>query len=309
VHPYSSAFAQGASQLLQALVPDMVVNPALLDHGEATTPARANRAVWVATAGAQVVGWAEKELDPWTTNLGRAWIWAAVHPHFRGRGLGRRLYDLAEASALDHDPEHLKSFARQDEEIAQRLLIERGFSETRRDLVWELDPTTVDLGGYQLLRERRREQGYELVELSKVEDQVLSLYEMYAAAARDIPSDDPVDNISYDDWICSQWNDPGLDRVASAVVLFEEKPVSFAFIRSDHGSKRATHELTGTVPEHRHKGLAGLAKLATISWAAENGFILFTENDSTNQDMLSINRRLGYQPRPGFITFSKELKR
>lgn len=308
MRPYSSAFAQGACELLQGFFPSLVVNPALLDHGEATTPPRASRQVWLATFEGAVIGWAEKEIDPWTTHKSRAWVWAGVHQDFRGRGLGLRLYELAESAALRHDPRTLKSYSRQDEEAAHQLLMKRGFSETRRDLVWELDPTTVDTSTYEDRLQQKRKHGYELVNLGRVADRVEEIYEMYVAAAKDIPADDPMDNISYDDWISSEWNNPGLDREASVVILHEGAPVSFAFMISDPGSKRATHELTGTVPEYRHRGLAGLVKLATIRWAAGNGYTLFTENDSTNQDMLAINRRLGYKPRPGFITFTKELK-
>lgn len=55
--------------------------------------------------------------------------------------------------------------------------------------------------------------------------------------------------------------------------------------------------MTGTAPAFRRRGLARLAKEATIRWAAETGIqTILTSNDTTNADMLSLNEHLGYQP-------------
>jgi len=47
---------------------------------------------------------------------------------------------------------------------------------------------------------------------------------------------------------------------------------------------------------HR-RGLARLAKLATIRWAARNDVAtIVTGNDDDNEAMLALNRSLGYLP-------------
>jgi RimJ/RimL family protein N-acetyltransferase len=55
--------------------------------------------------------------------------------------------------------------------------------------------------------------------------------------------------------------------------------------------------MTGTAPAFRRRGLARLAKEATIAWAAEAGIeTITTSNDTTNADMLALNEHLGYRP-------------
>ena len=56
--------------------------------------------------------------------------------------------------------------------------------------------------------------------------------------------------------------------------------------------------MTGTLPEFRRRGLARLAKLATIRWAAENGVEwMLTANAEANTGMRALNESLGTGPR------------
>ena len=50
------------------------------------------------------------------------------------------------------------------------------------------------------------------------------------------------------------------------------------------------------MPRLRGRGLARLAKLGTIRWAAEHGIAeIVTGNDADNLPMRELNRRLGYR--------------
>jgi RimJ/RimL family protein N-acetyltransferase len=55
--------------------------------------------------------------------------------------------------------------------------------------------------------------------------------------------------------------------------------------------------MTGTRADLRRRGLARLAKLATIAWAREHGFAAIqTSTDGENAPMLALNESLGYRP-------------
>jgi GNAT superfamily N-acetyltransferase len=54
--------------------------------------------------------------------------------------------------------------------------------------------------------------------------------------------------------------------------------------------------MTATVRDFRRRGLARLAKLASIRWAAERGITsILTGNDRENPGMLALNDSLGYR--------------
>ncbi len=68
-------------------------------------------------------------------------------------------------------------------------------------------------------------------------------------------------------------------------------------LRADVPGRRAENDITGTLREYRGGGLATLAKLEQLRWAARQGIEnVVTENDETNAPMLALNTRLGYRP-------------
>jgi GNAT superfamily N-acetyltransferase len=91
--------------------------------------------------------------------------------------------------------------------------------------------------------------------------------------------------------------DSNFDANASALVLAAGRPVSIALLRVDLEGRQAHNDQTGTARGHRGRGLATLAKLATIRWAREHGIErIITDNSENNAAMLAINDRLGYRP-------------
>ena len=69
---------------------------------------------------------------------------------------------------------------------------------------------------------------------------------------------------------------------------------------------RAVTEMTGTLRDYRGRGLALLAKRATLVNAAKRGVeLVFTENDETNGPMLRVNEKLGYRPIGSTVRWSR----
>jgi RimJ/RimL family protein N-acetyltransferase len=83
----------------------------------------------------------------------------------------------------------------------------------------------------------------------------------------------------------------------SYAVVSAGEPVAYAALSVDSNTRRGRNEGTATAAAHRDRGLATLAKLAQLRWAAANGIDqVVTDNDERNAPMLAINRRLGYEP-------------
>jgi GNAT superfamily N-acetyltransferase len=71
--------------------------------------------------------------------------------------------------------------------------------------------------------------------------------------------------------------------------------VAFSLVKRD--GERMWSDMTATMPQHRGRGLARLAKLTALRRAAERGVtIAYTSNAESNAPMLAINERLGYRP-------------
>ena len=80
-------------------------------------------------------------------------------------------------------------------------------------------------------------------------------------------------------------------------MLAGDEPVAYALLHVHPAKQIAANEMTGTRADFRRRGLARLAKLATIVWAREQGFAtISTSCDGENAPMLRLNESLGYRP-------------
>jgi hypothetical protein len=112
-----------------------------------------------------------------------------------------------------------------------------------------------------------------------------------------IPAGDPENRVTLEEWRRFILGNPLLDDEASVVVVDTDGSiVSLAWLLVDDVRRRAENEWTATLPHLRGRGLALLAKLGTIRWAAANGVAeIVTGNDPENRPMRELNRRLGYR--------------
>jgi RimJ/RimL family protein N-acetyltransferase len=203
------------------------------------------------------------------------------------RETGSRLYELAAAHGIEHGARELGSGGY--EEDGHRFLERRGYERTRQARFSALDPRSVDTSALTL------PEGFRLVTLADLPGRERDLYELDMEAAVDVPADDAVTNLGFDEWLEWVLRDPLVSRDGSFVVVDGDRPVAFTRIKV--AGRHAENDMTGTARDYRRRGLAQAAKLASIRWCAQHGIErLATGNDSTNVGMLAINNALGYQP-------------
>ena len=284
------------ASLLQSADDSRVVSHAGLVHWRATRPERARMVEFVAELAGAVVADGVAGLNTQTSTKGAGWAFVTVDVAARGQGIGvdvgaRVLEHLREVGAT-----RATSMFRFSEE-GERWAIARGWSRLQTGPLIALDPRSVP--------EPSVPPGFRCVAMSSVQPE--ALYGAVAAAALDEPSPEPNDDIRFDDFI-RDWNDPDLDRDASAVVLTEDARVAaFAFIRIV--GDRAEHGFTGTQPEDRSRGLATAAKRFALRAAAARGVTrVTTSNAEENAAMRAINRKLGFEPIGEHVVFGHDLQ-
>ncbi|MGY0005042.1 GNAT family N-acetyltransferase [Micromonospora sp. I033] len=267
-----------------------IVHPYLLRGVESTRrmiaepPPAEDWAAWVAEADGQVVGWVSAYRNSHTSaaNVGEIST-LHVHPEHRLRGIGTALLDAALG--------HLRLIG------AQRLLTwsqpgslpfagRHGFTPSR-----ELRYSALDLRPAPPMPEPPP--GVRLLSATEVDPR--RIHRVDAEASLDEPGDVPTDALGYDIWRHEVWDNPGLDRNASTVVEVDGALVAVSLVKRD--GDRMWSDFTGTIPGHRGRGLARLAKRAALHRAATSGVrTAYTSNDEANAPMLAINSRLGYRP-------------
>ncbi|MEH0820289.1 MULTISPECIES: GNAT family N-acetyltransferase [unclassified Micromonospora] len=239
---------------------------------------------FVAEQDGRVVGWASAYRNTHTSEPDVGEISTPhVHPEHRRRGAGTALL----SAALDHlRVVGARRVLTRAQEESLPFARRHGFTPSRqlRYSALELRPAPP---------EPTAPQGVRLLPLDGLDPR--RIYQIDVASAADEPGDVPKDAIGYDSFYYEVWQNLGLDRAASTAAEIDGELVAFSLVKRD--GDRMWSDFTGTLPEHRGRGLARLVKQAALHRAAARGVrIAYTSNDEENAPMLAINARLGYQP-------------
>jgi RimJ/RimL family protein N-acetyltransferase/N-acetylglutamate synthase-like GNAT family acetyltransferase len=272
---------------------DSVQSEAGVRHLLQTFPPRAEVADWVADADG-IVAWAFTHRR-WRRASSNAYTWVGVLPEARGRGIGNELWRLAEAHVSALGVERVNADAVGDR-AGERFLSARGFEHVRTVVVSAVDPRTIT-------SEATCVDGYELISFADAD--LEQLYRLDREASGDAPGETEGYEHSFEEWRRELVDHPDFATCGSFAVLHGREVVAFSALSADLATGRGRNEGTVTARAHRGRGLATLAKVAQLRWAAGAGIErVIADNDETNAPMLAINRRLGYEPfteRRGFV--------
>jgi GNAT superfamily N-acetyltransferase len=303
---YQPADVEALTTILHQATPAFVFSSATVQHWIETMPEEAQLQTLVVEEESQVIGGCESFLIHESSRAGGASIGVWVDEAHRGRGLGSRLFSEAESHLQALGAKEIICYAAFEE--GECFLRARGFRAGHQERISSVDPRTVDVSARPALEQLLAAQGYRLVRLADVLDRPEQLYRCFTEAGADVPGDYPWDNVKYEDWRRGQFKQPDLTHEGSFVILHGEEPVALAWLSVDRETLRADNAFTGTSRAHRLRGLGRLAKLATIEWAASEGYSeIVTGNDGTNAGMLALNDELGYKPLYWWRSFLREL--
>jgi GNAT superfamily N-acetyltransferase len=291
------------ARIWRELRPDAMHSENGLRHLLGSFPERAQAAFWVAEDD-DVVAWCFAHRR-WHRATDNGYVWLGVLPAARGRGVGTALWQLAE--------EHVEAIgvARVNadvvgDEAGARFLERRGFAPVRVVVISAVDPRRVDGDELSGRREAAERTGYRLVPYAEVD--VHALFKLELALSADEPGEEEPRQLSFEEWRQDLFEGPDMTQEGSYVVVSAEGPVAYSALSVDPTTSRGRNEGTATAAAHRGRGLATLAKLAQLRWAAANGIEqVVTDNDERNAPMLAINRRLGYEPFTERRGYLKEL--
>jgi RimJ/RimL family protein N-acetyltransferase len=283
------------AKLLLAADDTRVVSASGLLYSRRTLPERARLVVLVVEAEGAVVAVGTAALNTATTMEGASWAFVTVDEEYRRKGIG----DELGLRLLDHLREvgatNCTSFFRWTEE-GDSWATSRGWSRLTTQPLIAVDPRTVP--------EPSIPNGYRCVPMGEVVPE--RVYEAVRLASLDEPTPTRADDFRFDDFL-REWNEPDCDLASSTAVLDDEGSV-VAFTRLKVDGDRAQQGFTGTVRQHRGRGLATAAKCYALRTAAARGVSrVTTSNTEENAAMRAINRKLGFEPIGEHVIFGRDL--
>ena len=282
-----------ATELLNRVWPQRVGSERGLRHAAAAEPADAYRRYWAAEDGGELVGWATASIG-YESSKRPGFLQVSVLPESRKAGLGTALLECCEAHLAGLGVARALSFTT-PEEASRSFAAAHGFRHIDTIRISGVDPRTIEPASTP--------PGVELRPLAELDPR--KVFELDSEAMRDVPSEGAMDAVSFEQWLEDYWRHPDTDLDASVAAVVAGRPVAFSHLRVAPGG-RAVNDMTGTLRDYRGRGLALLAKRATLVNAARRGVeLVSTENDETNGPMLRINEKLGYRPVGSMLRWSR----
>ena len=295
------ADVEGFAHVRHQALPYILWTPDAIVHRLAHTHPDARFRSLVAEEDGEVVGTAQVQLAYDSPEPGQGMLNIYVQPDRTRRGAGDLLVRAAEKHLAEHGA--TKLFAWVLDEPANRAFAERrGYRASRSAHFLRLDLTGT------LPPLKPLPPGVELRSAADFADDPRPLFELDAMTVSDEPSDVDAELTDYETWIEETWKAPLLDRELTTIALVEGRPAAFSLAWTDNATGRYATAMTGTARAHRRRGLAKLAKNASLHRARAAGCTeALTGNDGANEPMLAINKWFGYEICASEVRYVREL--
>lgn len=312
IRPFSGQYADYEALALvhSAAFPDYQTTPDEWQRQDQKRDPKCPISRFAAEIDGQVVATSSFANIPWYYHPQQFEIGVIVHPEYRRRGIGARVYLGLVAELGPYNPLKLRGYIREDHIKSMRFARQRGFVEEVRAWESRLDVVGFDPTRFAGAAERVAAQGIRITtarELSAGDPEFWTkLYEMDIAATYDVPMPEPYTPASFEQWM--QWfnNAPNYLPDAYFVAVDGDRLVGVSSLWSREAGDYLDTGFTAVSREYRGRGIALALKLCAIDYARRVGAPeIRTDNASTNRPMLRINEALGFVKQPAWITMVK----
>lgn len=251
---------------------------------------------------------------PWCFDPGKYWGSIRCNPSFRRRGIGTRIYDHMLSDLSRKGASAVRMSAREKDDVGCGFLRRRGFDEVMRSLEFELKTEHFGFSAFEEDELRTLNEGVRVLALPRLMERdpawFQKLYALHVAITRDIPiPDEPNPEMQPERFRSYLLHHKDALLEGSFVAVSGDDYVGECLLQRHDGDAEALyHDTTGVLRAYRGKGVAMALKLQAIRFAKEGGFRrLVTWVEDNNAPMLSINKKLGFRHRSGFIVYEKKL--
>ena len=282
------------------------VTAAELEEGDAGLPAGSllHRTFAVDEAG-RILGFSEAYRYP-NTVAGKFYTSCVVEAGARRRGLGSALLAACESYAVAHGGNFFVGFTRDDDPTTLAYLEKRGYAVRRHAWHSALDLSAWDPAPFAGVVEAVQAGGIRLTTLADepASEAQQKLYDLMARTMPDIPGYEAAQFMAFETW--QNWVVKGAGPARVIIAADGDRYVGVTIAKVTEGAYHTDHTSVDRACRGRQIALA--LKLAAISQALALGFTrMTTGNDSLNQPMLAVNRKLGYVPSAGDYEICKRI--
>jgi len=272
--------------------------------------ARLRHERFVAECGGAVVAYGEYAQNPGMYHPRRFLLDVAVLPRWRGRGIGTALFDHVMRMLAPFDPLSVRARAREDAP-GVAFLTARGFRETLRTWEATLDPQAFDFRPYDGVEDDLRSQGITITTARDLATRDASwreqLHDVFSDTRVDVPRSEPTTPITFEQFVGFIVDDSGFIPDAYFIAVHDGRVIGTSDLYRSAASDGLFTGFTGVRRAYRGRGVALALKIRALRYARDAGAAwVRTDNASTNQAMLAVNAKLGFEQEPAWLSMVRE---
>lgn len=309
--PFTDRDYAAVLAVVHAAHPDSSADESDFRHNDATRDASLHFERWVWEEDGEIVAYSTLMHMDWMFHPDRYYASVMVKPEARRRGIGTALYEANLATLRERGALSLLMQSKEDWTDGLRFLEKRGHGVGNREVISSLDLTRFDPTRFPGAEERAAEAGVKilsLVELTEDPDRDRKLWEFDKIVGADMPMPGEYTVPPFELYRERYLQGPRFYPEGFLIAVDEDG--GYAGVSLLHFSRldgRLETGFTGVRREYRGKGVATALKVKVLAAAkAANYREVRTGNDSTNDAMLGINRRLGFVPLPAWVDYTLE---
>lgn len=303
------------AELLNLSDPDWPVTAEKLELWESQRDPKYFYADFVAELDGKIVATSDIKEDAWAYEVGKFWMGITVHPKFRQRGIGSRVYDFLLKQLTPHNPQKLMAGGEADKQEGLSFLHKRGFSQEWERLNSRWSSQDFDFAPYAGLEQTLSAEALEIKSLTELgmSDEVLrQLWELDWILFQDVPMGLTFTKLEFEQWKKEGIETP--DFVPEAVLIALDptrddpltgQMVGYTQLSYILEAKSWVINMTGVMRDYRGKKVAHNLKLRGMKLVAKKGGEIRTTNDPPNRVMYEMNLKLGFKPYPSWLRFSR----
>ncbi len=250
----------------------------------------------------------------WSHVPGKYGMSYQLHPDFANQGIAERLYDhiITFLNARDLKPTILQTFIREDSAERVGFYTDRGFEVGMRESTSALDVTDYDFTPFAGLPEQVAASGIEILTLPELQqrepDWMQKFYDIETTIDNDLPMPDAPTPPGIEEF-AKIFKHPNFLPDAHFFALDGNAWVGLSTLwKDDVLTDKLWVGLTGTLRSHRRRGIATVLKLKTFEFAIAYGAKIIETGNEENNPMYALNMKLGFAPKPAWLTLRKNLK-
>lgn len=311
IRPYNQNDYLQIAAVLASAKPQASTSAELLQYRDQTRPSFCQFARFVAVKDKSIIGFSfyTQYADMFEPNA--FWIDVCVSPAHQKQGVGSRLFDQLRQSLHANPLFTFRTQIQEDHLPGIRFAESRGFKEFGRR--WEsiLDVTTFDKNPWLKTQAQLDAQNIQIIpypDLATDPERDRKVYQLQTELDQDVPMLVPTTAMTFDQFANQILDNPSFvaEGLLIAVHGNEYVGMSSLFAVDDQS---LVIDLTGTKKEYRRRGIAMALKIQGVLFAQRQEYKSITvHNDTMNEGMLAINKRLGFVRHPALIQYAKDFK-